>query len=525
MPANTALVIGSGPSGFTTALYLLRHGWEVTMVDFGTTHSAAKDSPLALDLTNENREKLVNIEEFGRNAGALSAKRMSDRYFFANTDEYVIHRTRNAVANISLAFGGLSNLWGGNVLPPDGGDIQDWPISPGELKPYYKPLTELMPVSADPDDAVTARFDFPCGGEPGFPLGPQALQLLADLERRRSELENQGVFFGRAKLAIDPGVQVDPERDPYPFGPLFNTAVSFHKLERYPGFRYIPNLFAEHVREGTDGSVETEGLNVSDGSNFRLSAAKVFVACGALGSSQLLARSFGLDGIPLQIKTNQNAFFPFVRLQRAKGVSRLPSNSISQLFIDIRNEATRDRFAHIETHQMGKYVTAPLAHAFGRLASLVIGLGRPLLERMTVMQAFLHSDFSDTLEVRYREQDRWKASITGVSNPMMRDSYAALLRFLTRNIALFKGMPLKPVLLIDPPGASNHLGGSFPMQEEPRHALSSDLLGRPMGCRNIHVTDSSILPSLPATTLTFSVMANAARIADRVGQQSTPSRS
>ena len=43
-------------------------------------------------------------------------------------------------------------------------------------------------------------------------------------------------------------------------------------------------------------------------------------------------------------------------------------------------------------------------------------------------------------------------------------------------------------------------------------AGDSDLLGRPLGASRIHVVDASVLPSIPATTITFGVMANAHRI-------------
>ena len=39
-----------------------------------------------------------------------------------------------------------------------------------------------------------------------------------------------------------------------------------------------------------------------------------------------------------------------------------------------------------------------------------------------------------------------------------------------------------------------------------------DPLGRPQGWSRVHAVDASVLPSVPATTITFSVMANAHRI-------------
>jgi choline dehydrogenase-like flavoprotein len=42
--------------------------------------------------------------------------------------------------------------------------------------------------------------------------------------------------------------------------------------------------------------------------------------------------------------------------------------------------------------------------------------------------------------------------------------------------------------------------------------FQADLLGRPTGFSRVHVVDASVFPSLPATTITLSVMANAHRI-------------
>ncbi|MGH7981149.1 MAG: GMC oxidoreductase [Limisphaerales bacterium] len=42
--------------------------------------------------------------------------------------------------------------------------------------------------------------------------------------------------------------------------------------------------------------------------------------------------------------------------------------------------------------------------------------------------------------------------------------------------------------------------------------FETDCLGRPHGWSRLHVVDASVLPSVPATTITFSVMANAHRI-------------
>jgi len=50
------------------------------------------------------------------------------------------------------------------------------------------------------------------------------------------------------------------------------------------------------------------------------------------------------------------------------------------------------------------------------------------------------------------------------------------------------------------------------MQRE-RSAHTSDVEGRPFGFDRVHLVDASCLPSIPATTITLPVMANAYRVA------------
>ena len=61
-------------------------------------------------------------------------------------------------------------------------------------------------------------------------------------------------------------------------------------------------------------------------------------------------------------------------------------------------------------------------------------------------------------------------------------------------------------------GASIHYGGTFPMRTHPGER-ETDLLGRPTGFRRTHIVDASVFPSIPGTTIVFTIMANATRIA------------
>ncbi|HCK04366.1 MAG TPA: hypothetical protein DHV86_06370, partial [Methylophilaceae bacterium] len=58
-----------------------------------------------------------------------------------------------------------------------------------------------------------------------------------------------------------------------------------------------------------------------------------------------------------------------------------------------------------------------------------------------------------------------------------------------------------------------YIGSSFPMSNTPINANDTDNLGRPKGSKRVYAVDSSIFPSIPATTVGLIAMANAHRIA------------
>ena len=67
-----------------------------------------------------------------------------------------------------------------------------------------------------------------------------------------------------------------------------------------------------------------------------------------------------------------------------------------------------------------------------------------------------------------------------------------------------------------PLGSSVHYAGTLPMTDRPE-PHTCDRAGRVRGFRNLVIADGATFPSLPATNLTFTLMANASRIARVIG--------
>ena len=97
-----------------------------------------------------------------------------------------------------------------------------------------------------------------------------------------------------------------------------------------------------------------------------------------------------------------------------------------------------------------------------------------------------------------------------------RHSVKRALRVLARSAPRFRSFILPGLTTLSMPGAGNHLAGSFPMRANPTKPFEVDVLGRPLGFRRLHVVDSAVMPSVPATTIALLTMANADRIATEV---------
>jgi choline dehydrogenase-like flavoprotein len=141
-------------------------------------------------------------------------------------------------------------------------------------------------------------------------------------------------------------------------------------------------------------------------------------------------------------------------------------------------------------------------------------LRRSLLGRLLLIQGFLHSDLSARIRITLRRAGNNQAAtleLAGVENPRMRTALAALQRTLWAERSSMKAFPVPPAIRPGEPGRGFHTGGTFPMRRNP-NTFQADLLGRPSGFSRVHLVDSSVFPSLPATTITLSVMANAHRI-------------
>jgi choline dehydrogenase-like flavoprotein len=518
-------VIGSGPAGVACASALLDGGEKVTMLDTGLELDPARRRQVtnlrsipSTSWTNESISFLRDGAEATPDGIPMKPAFGSDFAYRDPTGQPIT--SDGAYGKPSFARGGFSNVWGASVLPYRTDDMSDWPITAGDLAPHYRAALAMLPFSAR-HDRLEEQFPL-YHDDPGMLAGSsQAEALLRDLELGESKLSAHGVRFGASRLAVQaegaggkPGC-VHCGKCIYgcPYDFIYNSADTLEKLRGNGAFSYRPGVAVEHLEE-VSSQVEVRGRNLDGTGSFRIRADRVFVACGVLSTTRIMLAS--LDAYEQPVHALDNCYFllPFVRYRGVPEAIREQLHTLAQVFIEIVDPAVGPHRAHLQVYTYNELFQEELQRMMGPSRGALPLIRRGVLGRLLLIQGYLHSDLSGRIRLVLRRAGPGGAAsleLTGEPNPRTRPALAAVGRRLWAERGSIKGFPVSGMARVGQPGRGFHTGGTFPMRANPG-PFEVDVLGRPHELTRVHIVDASVFPSLPATTITLSVMANAHRI-------------
>lgn len=502
-------VIGSGPAGVSCAMALVARGEEVTMLDAGFALEPDVGS-LVERMSGQapdqwSADALKSVKRLATAGGSPRKLVYGSEYPYRQPEGYQALTGKGVDFAPSFAVGGLSNAWGAAMLPYIQPDIDDWPIKLADLTRYYPRVFDFVPL-AGRIDPLAGLFPLYTDRFQEHRPSRQAQRLLESLERHREALTEQGITSGASRLAV----RVKGEQDCVycgmcmfgcPYDLIYSSRHTLAQLAAQPNFRYIGGVVVERLIE-QGGAVGVQGRKLT-GEAVLYEAKRVFVGAGAVPTTQVMMDSLGLEEATLQ----DSQYFLLPVLQAASsGARREELHTLAQVFMDVRDPKISARTVHLQLYTYNEIFDLEFRRRFGRLYPL-LPTGQ-VLDRMSLIQGFLHSD--DSVKVRvHRRGDRLRLSRTKTKRP--REVIGKVARKLARNSVRLGAAPVLPMLKVEQPGKSFHYGGTFPMSADPRPG-QSDALGRPAGLERVHLVDSSCFPSIPATTITLSVMANAYRI-------------
>lgn len=495
------LVIGSGPAGVSVATALLARGRRVVMLDGGADLPAdlqdRRQTMAARPAQNWSDDDRSIWQRPQFDAGGREVRRYGSGY--AMQPEAATFADAGGLAlRASRAIGGLSNYWGAAVLPYRQEDMAGWPITAQDLAPHYAAVARFMPI-AGRDDALAALFPaLSMADRTALPAGPQAAAMLA------RTADTAEFHLGQARQAVAAGCQrCGLCLHGCPWELIWSARQQVAKLAQHAAFSHHPGQTVRRFDEGPQGVTVT----LSDGRT--ITGARLYIAAGVLETARLyLASRPGATA--LDLRDSAQAFLPMIQRGRnSRAPDRMPFHTLPQLFAELTAPEVSPYTVHAQIYTWNEYFARELAMNYGRKLPGSGAVWPALARRLIVAQVFVHSDHSARAHLTLDADGRLRATVQTTADTGQVMTAAA--RRLSRHFSRLGVSALRFALRTGAVGSSFHAGATLPMMTAPQRD-QTDVLGRPGGLERVHVVDASVLPAIPATTITFAVMANAHRI-------------
>ncbi len=520
-------VVGSGASGVHFALSLLERGHAVTMVDVGRTAPPHVRPDLSF---RGLKSELDDPAEYflGNDYASVTTPGSDGEYYgFPPNKLYIFEeppfRSSGFAPLLSFARGGLAEAWTAGCYPFNDDDLNGFPFKYSELAPFYGLVAGRIGVTGEEDDL--SRF-LPLHDNLIEPLrlDEHSRLLLDTYARKRRELnERLGCYIGRTRVATLTHARDERGACEYlgrclwgcPKGALYTPSMTLAECMKYPGFTYRSGLAAQFFRTDASGRITSLVCTpVQGGPAEELPVEGLALGAGALASTHIFLRSVRaargaappLDGL----MDNRQILVPFVNLRMIGRPWDDRTYQYHLLGLGLEPE-NGGGYVHGQITTLKSSLVHPIVQKLPFDLVTSARVTRALHAALGIVNVNLHDWRRDDNRVELSATDE-RLSITYAPPPGEERAIAATLGRVRRVLRRLGCIVPPGMAHVRPMGASVHYAGTLPMSETPR-PWATDPGGRSYDFSNLWVVDGATFPRLPAKNLTFTLMANAARIA------------
>jgi hypothetical protein len=370
----------------------------------------------------------------------------------------------------SVGFGGLSKLWGGSINKLHKNEFKSYPFKYKELDDYYQFVDKLFEQFGTNDNLSKE-----------YKLKYLVNKKKINLNYFNSlDLQNKKDFvLGQSRVAIKNNIVFSVDN-------LLKDLIKKNKI------KYINNF---EVKQFSELSNE---IIVSSLNNKKIKCKKLYLACGPLETSKIILNS--CKHIK-KIQINQTKLIPSLWFSKRNIKFKHDNNYSDLIFNKISKPFFSSQIYFIKNKIIYKFKNLSLIKYFFIKKFLKL-----FQNRLFFFLTYLDQDYSDKIILKRNQEKISIEKVIRKNNFYNKVSKLIKIYFKNQIFQVFK---------VDKKnfGYGYHVGSCFPMSYS-NNGNRSDKIGRIRGLRNIHIVDSSTLTRIPTSTITYTVMANAARIVD-----------
>ena len=530
-----ALIVGSGASAVNAAFPLVEAGLSVGMLDFGNQDRVygslvPKDPFLNIRKTDSDQHRYFlgnQFEGVPLNPLRVGAQLTPPRQYIAQDAEVQVPIDSATFSPMtSLALGGMASAWGAGSFPYNDEDLKGFPISHKDLIFHYRRVVDRIGVSGEEDDLSPFIGDLQ-GMFPPLEMDQIAVSILEKYYRRREKLKQAGFHMGKTRLAalsrkhrgrgpdqyLDMSFWGDSDRS------VWRPLYSIQELQSHKNFIYLRPILIQSFKEDQNGTVQVTGIHMENHEVQHHRAKKLVLGAGILGTTRIVLRSLKQYGVKLPFVCNPYTYYPLLNLNMFGRRPTERTHSLAPLTVLFKPPRGDSPLIYGRVHSYRSLLNF----------KIIKEIPLPFREGMRVMKnllpnlAILALDHED-----HPTPDKYCFLKPGTSGhpdrmeivySLPRKDRDKQLQQEKKILGYFRKLGCIGLKRVWPGyGASLHYGGTLPMTHEEKD-LTTTPLGRLRGTKAVYIVDSSVFPYLPSKGMTFTMMANADRIAEHIKRE------
>lgn len=531
------IVVGSGPAGALAASRLLDQGLRVRMLDVAHDDDVARSRVPDLPFSEIRRSDPEQHRYFLGEAGEgvptgeirVGAQLTAPRQFVTrDADRLLPVRGDDFEPMQSLALGGLGAAWGAAAFTWTPGELRSAGIGCADFSRYYDEVASRIGVSGAPeDDASALGFAGVREHQPALEIDSGAERILEAYLARRDSFRARGLHVGRTPLAVLSRPLGDRSANPYfdmdfwsdSRRSVFRPRYLVEDLERSPGFRFVRGQLVTRF-EDVDGGVLVRALDVATNQPSLHRARRLLLCAGAINSARIALHSLDAFGARAPILCNPYLYMPCIQWRMLGRSARDRRHSLSQLVALYEPRDAPDDLISVQLYGYRSLLLFKLAKEMPLPGWAGVLTARVLLNSLVI--AGLHHSDAPGASKSMRIEPRAGAPLPEVVFEYTASQEEGHRRRSREDevIRLLRSLGLLPFARMHPGAASSiHYAGTLPIDGEAGTAtFTTDLRGCLRARPRVFVGDSATFRHLPAKGLTFTIMANALRVAEEVAR-------